>query len=158
MRSLFPFLLRCCPRDRAGVAAIEFAIIAPVMILLAGAAWDLGNAVDRSIHLENAARTGAQYITRNPSDTAGAQAAAQAVLSGYGTISIGTMVCTCPPSGAATGGSAVDCATGTCTTGMTRYITVTATPLANQNPIFPISRRFISSTGGTNGVTVVRLQ
>ena len=39
-------------RGRGGVAAVEFAIIAPVLIMLLGGAVDIGTAVDRSIRLE----------------------------------------------------------------------------------------------------------
>lgn len=147
--------------DRTGVAAIEFALIAPLLITLLGAAVDLGIAIDRSIRLENAARTGAQYATRAPSDTAGAQAAALASSTaiadwGGATVTVGPMFCTCPPANAGTGGPGVGC-TSTCATGLARYITVTATrPFA---PIFPTSA-FIpfNNLGASTGQVAARVQ
>ena len=145
--------LLACLRSRAGVAAVEFAIIAPVLITLVGAAVDLGTGVERAIRLENAARAGAQYATRTPSDTAGARAAALATLSDWSnvTVTAGPMACTCPTSGAS-GGPVVGCGT-TCPTGMARYITVTASrPFT---PIFPTSALIPFNNLGTSTASVV---
>lgn len=145
-------------RGRGGVAAVEFAIIAPVLIMLLGGAVDIGTAVDRSIRLENAARTAAQYVTRAPADSAGAQSAAMATLAGMtgASVTVGAMACRCPATGSAVGGAVVDCGT-TCATGMVKSITVTATrPFA---PIFPTSAIIpFNNLGATTSNVVVRLQ
>jgi Flp pilus assembly protein TadG len=156
MKHLFAALRRCGV-DRAGAAMVEFALIAPVLISLLGGATDLGSAIALSLRVENAARTGAQYVTRMPSNAAGAQTTALNTLSGVSgaAVTVGAMVCTCPPAGSATGGATVDC-TSTCTTGMAQYVTVTAT--APFTPIFPASSLlpFDTLTGATGSV-VVRL-
>ena len=51
-----------------GVAAAEFALVAPVLVLLLLGSFDIANAVQTSIHLERAARAGAQYAVANSSD------------------------------------------------------------------------------------------
>ena len=129
-------------------------MIAPVLILLLGAAVDLGTAIDNGIRLENAARTGAQYATRRPNDLTGAQSAALATMSDWSnkTVTAGPAVCRCPPSGAATGGSVVACST-TCATGMQIYITVTANHTFT--PLFPTSHLVPFSSLGTLSRSVV---
>jgi Flp pilus assembly protein TadG len=142
-------------RSQAGVAAIEFAVIAPVLILLVGAAMDLGAAIENAVRLENAARTAAQYATRSASDLTGAQSAALATLAGWSnaTVSVGPLVCQCPPAGAATGGAVVDCSTYLCATGMQIYITATAThPFTS---VFPTSSLIPFNAFGTLTRTVV---
>lgn len=150
------FLIPCRSRlgERSGVAAVEFAIVAPVLVTLLGAAVDLGTAIERTIHLENAARAGAQWITKAPTDLTGAQAAAQALLTTGGTATTAES-CQCPPTGAATGGSVVSC-TSTCATGLIRYVTVTATrPFT---PIFPTSTLIpFNALGASNASVVARL-
>ncbi|WP_437171125.1 TadE/TadG family type IV pilus assembly protein [Falsiroseomonas sp. E2-1-a4] len=113
------------------MAAVEFAIIAPVLITLLAGAANIGFAADHGIRLANAARAGAQYATVLPGDAAGAQSAAQAILPGA-SVTVAPMVCTCPLSGA-TGGPTVGCNTA-CATGMARYITVTVSMPPPQIP------------------------
>lgn len=137
--------------SRSGVAAVEFAIIAPVMTILLAGATNVGLAVDHSIHLANAARAGAQYATALSSDLAGARTAALAVMPGA-TVATPVMTCICPPSGYATGTTTVDCTT-TCATGMARYITVTVSMTPTQIP----GLAFFSSTAATRTV-VARVQ
>jgi Flp pilus assembly protein TadG len=149
--------LQRCGTDRSGASLIEFALIAPLLISLLGGATDLGGAISRSLQVENAARTAAQYITRKPSDTAGARTVALNTLSGVSgaAVVVGAMVCHCPPAGSAIGGAVVSCTT-TCATGMAQYVTVTAT--APFTPIFPTSHLLPFDTiTGTTGNVVVRL-
>jgi Flp pilus assembly protein TadG len=156
MKHLFA-ALRCCGVDRAGAALVEFALIAPVLISLLGGAVDLGSAIALSLRVENAARTGAQYVTRKPSDTSGAQTVAVGTLTGVSgaSVVVGAMVCQCPAAGSANGGAVVAC-TSTCATGMAQYITVTATALFT--PIFPASSLLpFDSLTGVTGSVVVRL-
>ncbi|MDB5316891.1 MAG: hypothetical protein JWO24_2735 [Rhodospirillales bacterium] len=112
--------------NRRGVAAVEFAVIAPVLIILLAGAANVGLAVDHTIQLSNAARAGAQYAIANQNDLTGAATAALAALPGSNPPPTAIMTCTCPPSGQSTGGTAVGCTT-TCATGMARYVTVTVT-------------------------------
>jgi Flp pilus assembly protein TadG len=146
-----------CSSDRSGAALVEFALIAPLLIALLGGAVDLGGAIALSLRVDNAARTAAQYITRKPSDPAGARTVALNTLSNVSgaAVGVGAMVCRCPPAGSAIGVAAVNC-TDTCATGMTQYVTVTAT--APFTPIFPTSRLLPFDTiTGTTANVVVRL-
>ncbi|MFN4177976.1 TadE/TadG family type IV pilus assembly protein [Phenylobacterium sp.] len=56
-----PFILR----DRRGTAAIEFAIIAPVLILLVVAAIEFGFAIRAQLQAQEAASAGALYAMQN---------------------------------------------------------------------------------------------
>ncbi len=138
--------------DRRGVAALEFALIAPVMIVLLAAAANIGLAVDHAINLSNAARAGAQYVIALPSDTVGARTAALGVLPGA-VVTVGAMVCTCPAPGESTGGPTIACNTTTCLTGLTRTVTVTVTRAPVQIP----GLAFNSTAASTRSV-VARVQ
>lgn len=54
--------------DSSGVAALEFALVAPVIVLLALGIIDLGRAIDRSFELRSAAYAGAQTGLVDPLD------------------------------------------------------------------------------------------
>jgi len=56
---------RRCARDRGGAAAVEFALLMPVlMVLLLGLA-DVATLASRTLQVEAAARTGANYARHN---------------------------------------------------------------------------------------------
>jgi Flp pilus assembly pilin Flp len=57
--------------ERQGVVAVEYAFIIPFLLILVSGIVDLGFALSQSSSLSNAARAGAQYAMRFPSDTAG---------------------------------------------------------------------------------------
>lgn len=57
--------------DERGASAVEFAFAAPVLLLLLSGVIDLGLALNQSSSLSNAARAGAQYGIRFPSDKDG---------------------------------------------------------------------------------------
>jgi hypothetical protein len=48
-------------RDRRGIAALEAAMVAPVLVLILMACVDFGRAISQSIELANAVRAGAQH-------------------------------------------------------------------------------------------------
>lgn len=54
--------------DQRGVSAAEFAIMAPVLILLVFGTYDLGNAIQLGLRFERVARAGAEYAIANSSD------------------------------------------------------------------------------------------
>jgi len=60
---------------RRAVSALEFAVVAPLLVLLMVAASDFGSALQQATRLETAARSGAQYALAFPSDAAGLTAA-----------------------------------------------------------------------------------
>ena len=86
---------------RKGVAALEFALAAPFLILMLLAIVDFGRAIDQSIRLETAARSGAQYALSFPEDLAGISSAVSAALTGQTGLHTPqvTMACECPGSG-----------------------------------------------------------
>ena len=56
-------------RDRRGVAALEFAIIGPIMVtLLMLGIYDLGNAAQQQISLHEAVRAGGAYALNHPTE------------------------------------------------------------------------------------------
>jgi Flp pilus assembly protein TadG len=64
--------------DSSGVAAIEVALFAPVLMLMTVSVTDIGMGIYRKMQVENAAQVGAQYAIRNGFD---ADAIAAAVTS-----------------------------------------------------------------------------
>lgn len=54
--------------DNRGIAAVEFAVVAPVLLLLLLATFDIGNYMQTSIRLERAARAGAQHAMADSAD------------------------------------------------------------------------------------------
>jgi Flp pilus assembly protein TadG len=129
--------------DSRGVAAVEFAMIAPILISLLGAAVDLGRGIQQGIRLETAARVGAQFVTLKPEATMSEiSTTVLSALSGVSGVVVSpgsSNVCLCPDStGAITGTpSAATCST-VCTTGLARFRTITVR--ASFSPIFPTSQ------------------
>lgn len=65
-------MLRCVHRETdAGIAAVELAILLPVLLALTCAAVDFGLAFRQQIMLRNAASNAAAYAAVQPCDTAG---------------------------------------------------------------------------------------
>jgi len=157
-------------RDRRAVAAVEFALIAPIMLALIGAAVDLGRGIEQAIKLETAARAAAQYVEASGLILSGGTfedvpqltinlmvgSTALAGLSGA-RITATNSVCYCPNNDA--NGSlpttTVGCNTN-CNTGMARVRTITAS--ADFAPIFPTSRYIpFNQLGTINRNVVVRM-
>ena len=142
--------------DARGVAAVEFALIAPILISLFGAAVDLGRGIERGIKLETAARAGAQYATLKPNDDAGILDAVSNSLSGVSgaTMSPGIIECDCPDAnGASSGTPSSSACSNTCANGLARYRTITVR--APFTPIFPTSSYVPWNSLGTISRNVV---
>jgi hypothetical protein len=58
-------------RSRSGIAATEFALFAPILVVLGLGVIDVGNAVFHKFDLNALARIGAEYAVSNTSDTEG---------------------------------------------------------------------------------------
>ena len=58
-----------CLRDRSGVGAIEFAIIAPLLVFMFVALADLGLGIYQKMQVDGAAQYGAQYALVNGYDS-----------------------------------------------------------------------------------------
>jgi Flp pilus assembly protein TadG len=110
-------------RDRRGVAALEFAVILPVLALTLMGVIDLGGAIQQSLRLEAAARAGAQYAMSAPTNSGGIAAAVRSALPGWNDVQVQptTMTCVCPGSGA------TSCTSTSCATALQRFVSITVT-------------------------------
>ena len=106
-------LLRKARPDRKGAAAIEFGIVAPILITVLISVVDIGGAIQQNIRLEAAARSALGYAHVYSSDTNGIANMVTNALSGWNNVNVTVpaMQCFC---GAATSASncAVDCTVG----------------------------------------------
>ncbi|WP_191058664.1 TadE family protein [Geminicoccus harenae] len=105
------------------MAALEFAVILPVLAVTLMGLIDLGSAVQQSIRLEAAARAGAQYAMAAPSDQVGIADAVRAALPDWTdfTVAPAAMTCVCPGTGPA------GCASTTCVAPLERYVSISVT-------------------------------
>ena len=124
--TLVRLIVETC-RRRRGTAAIEFAIIAPVLVAVAIATAELGFAIRASLEAQQAASAGALYASINGWNAAGITGA---VLAATGETKLTAspaplLYCGCP---LVTGVSAVTCGV-TCADGRTarQYVVVSAT-------------------------------
>ena len=132
-----PGTLRRAVRGRAGIAASEFALALPVLILMLFSLYDVSSALWRRTRLEMAARAGAQYAFSRPQDSAGITNAVRAQLVGWTDVTVepATMTCKCD------NGTAANCTTGLCQSGTVvnapiGYVSVTVTqPYRYSSPI-----------------------
>jgi Flp pilus assembly protein TadG len=97
------------------VAAIEAAIILPVLLLLATGVFDLGSAAYENMQVQSAADAGAHYASRNTWNVAAIQVAVTGATGGSGIAANPApfQFCACPTGGTLT---TVACAS-TCSTG-----------------------------------------
>jgi Flp pilus assembly protein TadG len=109
---------------RRGVAALEFALVLPVLTLILLTAVDLGTALEQSIRLETAARNGAQYAVSFPTPAADIETQVRNSLPGWTDITIATptLRCVCP------GDASVNCTNeNACGVITEQYITISVT-------------------------------
>lgn len=143
--------LRFLARDRRGVSALEFGLIAGVLATILLSVWDIGNAMQQEIRLEQALRAAAQYAQSFPTDTAGITAAVtNAVPAGWSDVSVAapSSACYCASSGSA----AVASPGCTCPSGETleRFLTLGASR--------PYSAALLTSITTLSGTYVLRYQ
>jgi Flp pilus assembly protein TadG len=96
--------------DHRGTAALEFALVASIVVTLLLAAFDIGIAMLQYAKLNAAVRAGGQYAITFPTDTSGIEAAVNAVLPGSMQASV-TIGCECSNGG---GGSPCGSVSGSC--------------------------------------------
>jgi Flp pilus assembly protein TadG len=145
-------------RCRAGAAAVEMALIGPVLALVLLGMIDFGMAIYYNMQVQSAAQAGAQYAIQHAASAFNASAVQSAVtkattLSG---LTAGTPATFC---GCATGNTIAQCVSGSCASGtLGTYVTVTAQ--ATYNTILPYSSvgLNIPKTYTLTGTTTVRLQ
>jgi Flp pilus assembly protein TadG len=119
------------PRDRRGVAAVEFGVVAGVLAVLFLGVYDLGSAVYESLVLRQAIRAGALYALYYH-NTPGIQSTIEASMpSGWTDASVyasgwaPTTTCTCTSSGGTiTASPSCSCANGST---MQQLMTLTVT-------------------------------
>ena len=138
--------------DRTGIAAIEFAIVIPLLMLLFVGLVDLGIGVYRSMEVKEAAQAGAQYAVVNGFN---ASAISTAVTSAtrYASIAASpapTEFCGCPSN---TGVTNAACGS-TCSSGYTAGTYVTASAAATYYPSLLYSSLFPKSFALTAQSTV----
>jgi Flp pilus assembly protein TadG len=140
-------------RCRRGTSAAEFAIIAPVMVLLLAAVADVGAAMQQSIRLETAARAGAQFAMSFPTNQAGIAGAAAASLGSAGTgatVVASAPFCACPGATASVSCDGTPCSGAAAGT----YVSVTVTrPFS---PIVGIGDFVLPATLRGDAITRVR--
>ena len=135
-----------------GMALVEFALVAPVLLLLLAGVANYGMALRTAIQVTAASRAGAQYGSRSAAaaaDTAGIVAAAKNAVPGLSGMTVSAVqACQC------SGGQQVSC-TGSCSTGsMLIYTQVTAE--ATSSTIFNYAG--LAFSGQTSSLTKMRAQ
>jgi Flp pilus assembly protein TadG len=101
--------------DETGLAAIEFGLIAPFLVLLVVAAADLGTGIHKAMQVQNAAEAGAIYASKHAFDVAGITGAVvnSAGAAGIAATPAPAQFCGCPSaSGISTASCASTCADG----------------------------------------------
>ncbi len=135
-------LLRHLRRNRKGTAAVEFALVAPLLIALLGAATDLGLAFSQSVRLSAAVRAGVAYAPTHAADTSFISGVIESSLTGIGphVTQVNGMECLCldPVTGAVQGSTPSDViCQGSCPGGYARYVRISVSK--SFTPIFPTS-------------------
>jgi Flp pilus assembly protein TadG len=117
---------RAAARDVRGVAAIEFAMIVPVLLFMMVAIVDFGLAIYSDMEVQNAAQAGAQYaIAHGFNANSISQAVTSATnLAGIAVSSGPTKFCGCPSSIGVTNTACNSTCSGGSTPGT--YVTVSA--------------------------------
>jgi Flp pilus assembly protein TadG len=117
--------------DSRGIAATEFALVAPILVVLALGAIDVGNAISENFDLKAAARIGAEYAVANSSDTDGIKLAVINANSTSASASVtSTVFCECSYQSAITCGETCEGDDPT----PRKFVTVTVTD--NYSPLF----------------------
>jgi Flp pilus assembly protein TadG len=139
-------------RDRRGVAATEFALVASVMLTLLLGLYDIGNAIQTRLQLEQAVRAGAQYAMSFPDQTSNIETAIKSALPvnwTSTTVNVSPLACWCWSS--AGGNTSTPCST-TCPAGTTKRSYETLTASINSTPFL------FSAVTGNSATYVVRFQ
>lgn len=137
---------------RKGTATVEFALIAPLLLLLLAGTLDFAMLLRTASCVADAARTGAQFGSRstaNSLNTAGMQAAALNASPG-----IAGMTTTAVRSCKCWGGGSVSCGGSCASTPMVVYVQVTST--ATAHTVFNYSK--LSFSGVVTSTASMRAQ
>ena len=144
-------------RSEAGNAAVEFAILAPILTVLVAGLGDMASAVNLATKLNSAARAGATYAMVYPSDTNGVKVAAQAATNDSGmTVGTPSLYCTCGSSAVSVSNPTLNCTTGTCASGKVKKWYVSVATTQTYTPI--LSYHGFFSTLSMSGSATVEVQ
>jgi Flp pilus assembly protein TadG len=118
-------IIRNSGRDSAGVAGIEFAIIAPVLAIFILGLIDLGLGFEAQMSVSQAAQAGSYYALLKGYDTAAIASAIQNASNSTGISGSSSQSCGCPSSGAGVANAACG---SSCPNGQTAgtYVSVSA--------------------------------
>lgn len=132
-------LLSRLARARRGIAAAEFALIAPIMVVCLVAVYDLGRALQQQIRLNQAVESGGMFAIYYPRDSAGMSSVVSAAVSSWTNVTVATpsVACFCYNTGSSISTS-ISCTfstRGTCggTSVFRRYVSLGAA-----RPVTPI--------------------
>ncbi len=133
-------LLRKSRPNRKGAAAMEFGLVAPILVTVLIAVVDIGSAVQQNIRLEAAARSALGYAHVYSSDTSGISNMVTSALSGWNnvTVNVPAMQCFC---GSAT--TASNCAVD-CTGGVEQRRQLSVTVTRNYNGLVFLQNRILT--------------
>lgn len=133
--------------DRSGVAAVQFGILAPVLVVMGICTIDLGTGIYRKMQVQNAAQAGAQYAAAH-GFTASSISAAITNATAFSVISATpapSQFCGCPTdSGVSSGSCGSTCPDGSVTG---TYVTVGSQGTYNtilSYPLIPSSFAFVA--------------
>jgi Flp pilus assembly protein TadG len=147
-------LLPCLKLGDAGIAAVELALVTPMLALLMLGSFDWGRALYEEYRLEAAAQAGLQYATAstaNLSNSSGIIAAARSDASDTtSSLTVTTGQCTCP-----TGTSL--CSAGTTCTGSTVAGTYQKVTVSESYSTI-MTYGFVSNPFTLTGQAMVRVQ
>jgi len=139
---------------KRGLAAIEFAVIAPVMAMMVMCAVDLGLAINRHMQVEDAAQAGAQYAALHGFNSTSISSAVTSATSwtGISASPAPTEFCGCP------GATSITTATcgSTCASGNIAAVYVTVGARGTYSTIVPYP--VIPSTFAFASKSTVRIQ
>jgi Flp pilus assembly protein TadG len=139
--------------SRRGIATIEFALVAPLLLLLVAAVVDYTLLLRAAIAMGDAARAGAQYgsvSTANAANISGMQAAALSAAPDItGLSATAAKVCQCSD------GTTINCSGGTCQSGPVR-IYAQVTVQTTFSPIFSYPQ--LPFAGGVIATATMRAQ
>ena len=153
-RSMFRRVLERAVGDTSGVAAVEFGIIVPILVLMVVATVDLGKGFYFKMQVEDAAQAGAAWAVKNGFN---ANAISNAVTSAVSAPAISVSPAPVQFCGCASGSSisTVTCGT-TCSGGALAGTYTTVSAQMTYNTILPYG--FFPSTYNFSLQSTVRLQ
>jgi Flp pilus assembly protein TadG len=118
---------QCFVKDKKGISAVEFGLLAPIMLFVLGGVFDVSRYIWDQEDLMQALRAGMQYGTNYPSDTTGIVNVVKAStsLSGDTTnFSMATPTCGCTANSSTLPTSWLTCSATTCANN--EYVQLTA--------------------------------